>query len=1106
MGKYSRASRIAVAGVCFVASTAAGLAAPVCAVPIPAGAGEQIERIYPQDQNRWLVETKHSLFHLNEAGALEPFEGAAVRAISHVVAFGRDQSLIFAHGRGAALGGVFRADKAGLKIHELNGSEALRFTQAGRLAFGGAIVGTDRGLYRVDGTGAQFQEAAPEVGRVTVIEQIDDSAWLVGGTAGLFRADGRASRADRVAGGETGEVAQIQRLADNGWLVSGERGLFRADPGGRNLTALAWRKTIRAAELHKLHDGSWIARADQGLFLIDANGRRLEALDEDAQAWRVFVSDERGVLLQNKRLLYVLPPGAKKPEFVSGEPVNEVYQARGVQDGWLIGTRRGLFRVDFQRKRLTSFRGPAIGRVVALHPLKNGTLLVAAEKGVFRTDQSLQGLEPVPGAGVGQVLAVRTLSNGGFLLGTANGLFRVDADGQAAAELSRQADVATLEQLTNGSWLASGRGGVLSVDASGTAAAPVAGISADERNLVVQPIAGGRALLGSSRGILSTATTLADADVTLKAGGWLGGLWGQSTTVAATLRHPCAGAADTMNLAVEARPAGEPAATAPVRVPARLVGRSAETATVSADLGTMPEGRWNVRLVADANTAVGSPATILIERSYGHWLQTNWPWILLGLAAVQAIAFGAVLGLSRWRPGLLRFLRSGWGASLIWLSFLVPRSWRLQQRALACWFRTQRRALAAAPPAIDVAVRGPESADLEVKALLERLGSARRIWLQGPSGFGKTTSFIAWQSAFFAQFTSLAKAAKRFGFVLLPVPDRVMSEERTETDGDRIIFDLADAALHDGWPHRDPALVGAMVRHGRLALAFDAPDATIRNAIHAFTRKHPKARVIVTSEHSAPRDFEDWRLPAELSTEMVERLLQVWLGAYSGSRLTTQLEREDILSRLVTVYDVRLVADLVVDDPKQVIPTDRISLYRALFARAQAKGVTSQDLETLRTLAWTMTIAGRSRIKAEELAGLDRNARDALLAQGTRILRESAGGYAFDHDQLRFLLAAENLVGSNPSMFSLVRALESSAVWDCDRGDQEGLWRFVAAALRSEELPELWRFSLEDPARALLQCALRKRGYETKIFPLGMASVLTREESRPPVMLRAVEA
>jgi hypothetical protein len=1101
MSKYSRSSSAVIAAACLIVG--AGPAwATVCAAPVPGGSGDLVQRFHRQDDNRWLVETRHGLLLLGGAGLqLQAFSGPVLDHVSHLVPVNRDTALAFNDREGSPTRGVFRVDKTSLKIQELSGSEALRFTAVARMAGGGAVVGTDRGLYRADPSGQQFQEVSgPDTGRVSLLEPIDESGWLVGAASGLFRADGRALRADRVPGGETGEVTTIQRLADGAWLIGSERGLFRADASGRNLTALAARKPIRVAEIHKAGDGAWLVRADQGLFLADGQGRRLEPLDEETtSAWRIHHGDERGALLQNKRLLYALPAGAKKPEFLTGEPINDILLVRAVQDGWLVATRRGIFRVDLQRRRFVPLKGPAIGRIVSLNPLKTGAWLVASEAGLFRTDPGLQSIEPMPGAAPGAVFAARPLAQGAFLVGAAHGLFRIDAEGQGASAVpgGAQADVWAIERLESGSWLAIGRNGVAAVDADGHAMTPVLG-ALGGRGVVAQPLPDGRALLGTSQGLLATGASLSDAETTVIF---------DRPFATGQLRHACSSTAEHMNLVVEATREGE--AAPGKRTPARIVRNGSGAADFTAELGSLPPGRWALRLVSTANgkdVAVGKAETVSVGPGAGQWLGANWLWLLVGLGAVQTLAFGGLVGVSRWRSWPLRMLRPAWTKALVWPALLLPHAWSLQKWTLSSWFMTMRDGVPADLPLVETAVTSRDGTVLKQTELLARLATARRIWLQGRSGMGKSIAFAAWKQAFFGAHASLSGAAKQFGFILLPVSSPVALRIEGRDHPVRSILRIAEASLQQGGIPCDEGVLRGMLRSGRLALAFDAPDRALRDAIAEFGRAYPKARLIVTSEHAAQDAFEAWQLPARLSQTLVEPLLQLWLGAYSGSRLTGQLEREDVLPHLATCYDVKLVADLVTDDPKQVLPTDRISLYRALFARAAARDDALRDLAGLKSLAWTMTLEGRSRMAGEELAPLDQGRRDILISQGTRVLRRSGEAYAFDHDQLRFLLAAECLVESNRPVSLLIRALENSPVWACDRAEQEEFWRFVSALLSPEEVTALWRFSLEDPERVFLQCALHKHGVETKIFPIGLAAAMSARDEGAAPRLRTVEA
>jgi hypothetical protein len=445
---------------------------------------------------------------------------------------------------------------------------------------------------------------------------------------------------------------------------------------------------------------------------------------------------------------------------------------------------------------------------------------------------------------------------------------------------------------------------------------------------------------------------------------------------------------------------------------------------------------------------------------------------------------------------------------LIWPSLIVPHAWPVQRWALAPWFRTERAKAAPQNAFVEMPVRGPDGAELTAAALITRAETSRRVWLQGRSGMGKSTAVAAWCAAYFGDHKRLSKASRRFGFALVPVPATALALANRDDDPETTIVRLAQAALEGSGTTCDRVLLRAMLRRGRLALAIDGPNQAVRQALAAFARTWPDARFLVASDQAGPTAFEAWRLPAKMGADTTQNLLQLWLGAYSGTRLTAQLDREDILAHLLTCYDVRLVADLVTDDPGQVLPTDRIKLYRALFARAKAHNTKLQDLAPLKALAWTMTLEGRTEIKADELAWLEGSSREVLFAQGSRVLREiEPGAFAFDHDQLRFLLAAEHLVETRHGVGSLIATLETSPVWDCERGDQEELWRFLAAVLAPEDVTALWRFSLDDPARVFLQYALHKHGLETKIFPIGMAAALSsRDDSVAALRLRTVEA
>jgi hypothetical protein len=346
----------------------------MCVARLKGAGDEPVERLYRIDQGRWIVESRYGLYQFAESGGgLSRYEGIGPSRISHIVPLGRDLSLILSS-RETSAGRVFRAQNDALKVQEVNGSESLRFTAVGRLTMG-AIIGTDRGLYRVDSSGTQFQEATgADTGRVSLLEQVDEGGWLVAAALGLFRYDNRNGRTERVSGADTGEVTSIERLADGGWLAGAEKGVFRIDPAGRSLTALTWKKAFRVAELRKLADGAWLIRGEQGLFVADPQGKRLDALDEDGtSSWRIQHSDDRGALLQTKRMTYVLAVGAKKAEFFTGELLSDMQYT--CCSGWLdhCGATGSLSGgLSFATSHASSW--PCTGSHIVPAPFEDGRL------------------------------------------------------------------------------------------------------------------------------------------------------------------------------------------------------------------------------------------------------------------------------------------------------------------------------------------------------------------------------------------------------------------------------------------------------------------------------------------------------------------------------------------------------------------------------------------------------------------------------------------------------------------------------------------------------------------------------------------------------------
>jgi hypothetical protein len=162
--------------------------------------------------------------------------------------------------------------------------------------------------------------------------------------------------------------------------------------------------------------------------------------------------------------------------------------------------------------------------------------------------------------------------------------------------------------------------------------------------------------------------------------------------------------------------------------------------------------------------------------------------------------------------------------------------------------------------------------------------------------------------------------------------------------------------------------------------------------------------------------FEVWELPTNIG-ELRDRLLALWLGAKNGAALSCRIVAESLSGTVVSGYDLRLLADLAGGDPEHAaLPPDRISLYRAMLARASGADGQPLRLEGLEKLAWTMVTQRRRRIVPEDEKGLEMGTLKALEREGLRIVR--------------------SLVEETPTLAALQQAATDAGTFGLNRRDQ----------------------------------------------------------------------
>jgi hypothetical protein len=475
-------------------------------------------------------------------------------------------------------------------------------------------------------------------------------------------------------------------------------------------------------------------------------------------------------------------------------------------------------------------------------------------------------------------------------------------------------------------------------------------------------------------------------------------------------------------------------------------------------------------------------------------LVSAWQVVLPAVTGLYALGFITLLALARRRAWAFRVLSdAAWASWLTWPFFFLRHVPPVQRWVLEPWFQAVRRSIPTDVPFLDPPVAiaaGPRS---EGTALLQRLRGSRRLWLHGRSGMGKSSVFAAWERAYlFAEDApNLNAAVRRFGFILIMLPLRhyaVLPVPDANRPESWVLEAVRRQLEQHSFATRDLGLIEAMLRAGHIALALDGTNEADRDlALAAFASQFPQVRLLVTSQ-AIPRSlagdgqWEVWELPADIG-ELRDGLLTLWLGAEKGASLSRRIVAEGLSGTIVSGYDLRLLADLAAADPEHaVLPPDRISLYRAMLARASGPDGEPLRLDGLKQLAWTMVTQRRRRIVADDEKMLGIGTLKALEREGLRIVRSIGAEHEFRHDQMRAFLAALWLVEETPTLPALQKTVIDAGAFGLNRRDQEELWSFVAPLLTSNaDLEALWQFANDDPVeRAILLAALQaeadKRG------------------------------
>jgi hypothetical protein len=513
------------------------------------------------------------------------------------------------------------------------------------------------------------------------------------------------------------------------------------------------------------------------------------------------------------------------------------------------------------------------------------------------------------------------------------------------------------------------------------------------------------------------------------------------------------------------------------------------------------DGAYKLRVIAvDRYGSWSDPRDInfkvTLPRPKSLWdtLASVWQIVLAATAVLYALALITLLLMTRRSAWAFRILTdAAWAKWLTWPFFFLRHAPPVQRWVLEPWFQAVRRSTPTDVRFLDPPVSKTAGSPSGAAALLQRLDGSPRLWLHGPSGMGKSSVFAAWERAYFVaeDAPNLEAAVRRYGFILIMLPLRqyaalpVPDPNRPES----WVLEAVRRQLEQyGVGTSDIGLIDAMLKAGHIALALDGTNEVDRDmALAAFASQRPQVRLLASSQ-ALPRNlpnnerWEVWELPENIG-KLRDALLALWLGDEKGATLSRRIVAEDLSGAIVSGYDLRLLADLAAADPENApLPSDRVTLYRAMLARASGPDGQPLRLESLEQLAWTLVTQRRRRIVPEDEKVLGAGTLQALEREGLRIVRQIGAEHEFRHDQMRAFLAALWLVEETPTLPALQKTAIDAGAFGLNRRDQEELWRFVAPLLTSAaDLEALWQFANDDPVeRAILLAALQaeadKRG------------------------------
>jgi len=385
-----------------------------------------------------------------------------------------------------------------------------------------------------------------------------------------------------------------------------------------------------------------------------------------------------------------------------------------------------------------------------------------------------------------------------------------------------------------------------------------------------------------------------------------------------TLTHHCSAFADQFGLYVVAT---NPAGQDDIPVEVKRVDHTSGAASFEVLVPISEPGDWTFRVVSkvdESRVDIGerSKAVTFVTPGITAWLAKWWE-VIVGSPTVLLVAFNLlVFARSRYSAAAWRFATDpAWGKTALAPLMLLLRHWRSAQLwLLDLYVRERRGALPAKPPPfLFLPLTGPHGVVAESDAGLGRLGSTRRLWVQGGTGMGKTAIFLHLVQTHFGGIDATSFTIFRHdGYVLVPIEARRFPKAPLDEKGASawVVACVLSVLSERGLSFEDRGLLRGMLNKGTLAIAIDGLSEVARGpAVAAFAAEYPTTPIFITSQEPGELPFEVWRLPRTIA-EHIDGLLTLYLGQQQGEALAKRLRETGLFQYLRSGYDVRLVSEL----------------------------------------------------------------------------------------------------------------------------------------------------------------------------------------------------